>query len=42
MLEKIGYTKYIPPLKTHSKQKEPERVWDLMTKDPEWVVALQK
>ena len=36
------YTKYIPPLKTHSKQKELERVWDLITKDPEWSVALRK
>ena len=42
MLGKIEYTKYIPPLKTHSKQKEVERVWNLITKDPEWVVALQK
>ena len=42
MLGKIEYTKYIPPLKTHSKQKELERVWDLITNDPEWVVALQK
>ena len=36
----IEYAKYIPPLKTHSKQKELERVWELITKDPEWVVAL--
>ena len=36
------YTKYIPPLKTHSKQKELERVWELITKDPEWSVALRK
>ena len=42
MLGKVEYTKYIPPLKTHSKQKELERVWDLITKDPEWAVALQK
>ena len=34
--------KYIPNLKTHSKQKELERVWELITKDPEWVVALRK
>ena len=34
--------KYIPKLKTHSKQKELERVWELITKDPEWAVALQK
>ena len=32
---KIEYTKYIPPLKTHSKQKEPERVWNQITNDPE-------
>ena len=34
--------KYIPKLKTHSKQKELERVWELITKDPEWAVALRK
>ena len=34
-------TKYIPKLKTHSKQKELEHVWELITKDPEWTVALQ-
>ena len=42
MLGKIEYVKYIPQLKTHSKKKELERVWYLITKDPEWVVALQK
>ena len=42
MLGKIEYTKYIPPLKTQSKQKELERVWNQITKDPEWVVAPQK
>ena len=42
MLGKVEYAKCIPPLKTHSKQKELERVWELITKDPEWVVALQK
>ena len=42
MLGKIEYAKYIPQLKTHSKQKELERVWDLITKDPEWVVAPRK
>ena len=36
------YAKYIPQLKTHSKQKESERVWELITKDPEWTVALRK
>ena len=36
------YAKYIPKLKTHSKQKELERIWELITKDPEWSVALQK
>ena len=39
---KIEHVKYIPQLKTHSKQKELERVWDLITKDPEWVVAFRK
>ena len=42
MLGKIEYTKYIPQLKTNSKQKELERVWELITKDPEWAVALRK
>ena len=36
------YPKYIPKLKTHSKQKELERVWEVITRDPEWVVALRK
>ena len=36
------YAKYIHQLKTHSKQKELERVWDLITKYPEWAVALHK
>ena len=36
------YAKYIPKLKTHSKQKELERLWFLITKDPGWVVALRK
>ena len=42
MLGKVEYAKYIPQLKTHSKQKELERVWELITKDPEWAVALRK
>ena len=42
MLERVEYAKCIPQLKTHSKQKELERVWELITKDPEWVVALRK
>ena len=42
MLGKIEYTKYIPPLKTQSKQKELERVWNQITKDPKLVVAPQK
>ena len=40
MLGKVEYAKYIPQLKTHSKQKELERVWELITKDHEWAVAL--
>ena len=36
------YAKYIPKLKTHSKQKELEQVWELITKDPEFAVALRK
>ena len=39
-LGNIEYAKYIPQLKTHSKQKELERVWELITKDLEWAVAL--
>ena len=42
MLGKVEYAKYIPKLKTNSKQKELERIWELITKDPEWVEALQK
>ena len=42
MLEKVEYAKCIPQLKTHSKQKELERVWELITKDREWAVALRK
>ena len=42
MLGKVEYAKYITPLKIHSKQNELERVWELITKDPEWAVALQK
>ena len=42
MLGKVEYAKYIPPLKTSSKQNELELVWDLITKDPEWAVALRK
>ena len=42
VLGKNDYAKYIPPLKTNSKRKELGRVWELITKDPEWVAALQK
>ena len=42
VLGKDDYAKYIPQLKTKSKQKELERIWKLITKDPEWVAALQK
>ena len=42
VLGKVEYTKCIPQLKTHSKQKELERVWELITKDREWAVALRK
>ena len=42
VLGKNDYAKYIPQLKTNSKQKELERIWELITKDPEWVEALQK
>ena len=40
MLGKVEYAKYIPQLKTHSKQNELERVWELITKNHEWAVAL--
>ena len=40
MLGKVEYAKYIPQLKTHSKQKELERVGELITKDREWAVTL--
>ena len=42
MLGKVEYAKYIPKLKTHSKQKELERLWCLITKDREFAVALRK
>ena len=42
MLEKVECAKCIPHLKTHSKQKGLERVWELITKDPEWAAALRK
>ena len=42
ILGKVEYAKYIPPLKTNSKQNKLERIWELITKDPEWVAALQK
>ena len=42
MLEKVEYTKCIPPLKTCSKQNELERMWEVITKDPERAVALRK
>ena len=42
VLGKNDYVKYIPQLKTKSKQKELERIWELITKDPEWVAVLQK
>ena len=42
VLGKNDYSKYIPNLKTNSKQKELERIWELITKDPEWIAALQK
>ena len=42
VLGKNDYAKYIPQLKTKSRQKDLERIWELITKDPEWVAALQK
>ena len=42
VLGKHDYAKYIPQLKTKSIQKELERIWELITKDPEWVAVLQK
>ena len=42
MLGTTENAKYIPQLKTHLKQKELERVWDLITKDPELVLDLRQ
>ena len=42
ILGKVEYAKYIPQLKTHPKQKEIERVWELISKDHEWVAALRE
>ena len=42
VLGKNDYAKYIPQLKTKSRQKELERIWELITKDPEWAAALLK
>ena len=42
VLGKVEYAKCIPQLKTHSKWKELEQVWELITKDREWAVALRK
>ena len=42
MLGKVEYAKCIPQMKTHSKQKELERAWELITKDRDWAVALRK
>ena len=42
VLRKVEYAKCIPQLKTHSERKELERVWELITKDHEWAVALRK
>ena len=36
------YAKYIPQLKTRSKQNELERVWNQIIKDSEFAVTLQK
>ena len=41
-LGEVQYAKCIPQLKTHSKQKELERVWELISKDHEWAVDLRK
>ena len=42
ILGKVKCAKYIPSLKTHSKQKKLERAWELITKDSEWFVTLRK
>ena len=42
ILGKVKYSKNIPQLKTHSKQKELERAWKLITKDSDFAAALQK
>ena len=42
VLGKNDFAKYIPQLKTQRLQEKLERIWELITKDPEWVEALQK
>ena len=42
ILGKVEYSRYIPQLKTHSRQKELQRAWKLITKEPEFAAALQK
>ena len=42
MLGKVEYAKHIPHLKNNSKEQELECVWELITKDPQWAVALRK
>ena len=42
ILGKVEYSKYIPQLKTDSKQKELERAWKLITKDPQFAAVIQK
>ena len=42
MLGKVENAKCIPQLKTHSKRKLLERVWELITKDHEWAVVFRK
>ena len=42
ILGKDEYAKCIPPLKTHSEQKNLGRVWELITKDPQFAVVLRK
>ena len=42
MLGKVECANYIPQLKTDSKQKVLEQVWELITKNLEWAVPLRK
>ena len=41
VIGRSDYAKYIPGLKSLTRQQELERIWVLMTKDPEWDLSDQ-